>query len=296
MHESPPAAPPPDGPRTVGEALALAGARLTAAGVDSPAVDAARLLGHVLGLSRTELLVRRGERLTEAQRAEFSSLLARRERREPLQLVLGEATFLDLTLAVAPGVLLPRPETERLVEIVLQELRARPPAPGEALLDVGTGTGAIALALKRAHSQAEVWATDVSDAALELTRRNARALGLPLVVRRSDLLADPEVAAAARRAAAVVSNPPYLPDADRGAVPPEVAAEPEEALFAGPDGLGVARRLVGQLAAALRPGALVALELDPRNARTLAGEMGGWAEVRVESDLAERERFVVARR
>ncbi len=281
---------------TVGAALALAEGRLADAGVDSPAVDAARLLGHVLGLSRTELLVRRGDALTERQRAEFLALLSRRARREPLQLVLGEATFLDLTLAVAPGVLLPRPETERLVELALAELAREPPGPGDALLDVGTGTGAIALALKRAHPAAEVWATDVSEAALALARRNASSLGLPLEVRHSDLLADAAVRAAAERAVAVVANPPYLPDADRSAVPPEVAVEPPGALFGGPDGLGVARRLVGQLAAALRPGALVALELDPRNVRVLAAEMGGWESVRVDSDLAGRERFLVARR
>lgn len=280
----------------MGAALAHAEERLAAAGVDSPAVDAMRVLGHVLGLSRTELLVRRGDLLTEAQRAGFVALLARRERREPLQLVLGEATFLDLTLAVEPGVLLPRPETERLVELALAELAATPPRPGDVLLDVGTGTGAIALALKHAHPAAEVWATDVSGTALDLARRNARRLGLPLVVRRSDLLDDPEVAAAAGRAVAVVSNPPYLPAADRGSLPPEVAGEPPEALFAGADGLEVARRLVGQLAGVLRPGTLLALELDPRNARDLAATLGGWGSVRLESDLAGRERFVVARR
>lgn len=281
---------------TVGAALAYGEERLASAGVDSPAADAARVLGHVLGLSRTELLVRRGDALTEPQRAAFLALLARRERREPLQLVLGEATFLDLTLSVAPGVLLPRPETERLVELALTELADDPPGPGDVLLDVGTGSGAIALALKRAHPRAEVWATDLSADALALARRNAEALGLPLEVRHSDLLADPDVRAAAGRAVAVVSNPPYLPASDRDAVPPEVAAEPAAALFAGVDGLDVARRLAAQLAEALRPGALVALELDPRNVRALAAELRGWGGVRVEEDLAGRERFVVARR
>lgn len=280
----------------VGAALSLAQRRLAAAGVDSPAVDASRLLERVLGLSRTELLARRGRELSAAEEATFLDLLARRERREPLQLVMGEAAFLDLELEVGPGVLLPRPETERLVELALQELAAGPPARGDVLLDVGTGTGAIALALKQAHPLAAVWATDVSEAALALAARNARSLGLPLELRRSDLLADPEVAAAAARAALVVSNPPYLPEGDRGAVPPEVAAEPPEALFAGVDGLAVARRLVAQLEATLSPEALVVLELDPRNAAALAAEMRGWRAVRVEDDLAGRERFVVARR
>jgi release factor glutamine methyltransferase len=283
-------------PLTVGAALALAEESLAAAGVDSPAAESYRLLGHVLGLGRTELLLRRADALTDSQRFEFLSLLARRSRREPLQLVLGEAPFLDLTLAVAPGVLLPRPETERLVELVLEELDASPPGPGDVLLDVGTGTGAVALALKHAYPQAEVWATDVSDTALELTGRNARALGLPLVLRRSDLLDDPEVAAAAGRAVALVSNPPYLPESDRDVVPPEVAAEPPQALYAGEDGLAVARRLVARSEALLRPGALLALELDPRNVQAMAAELTGFASRRVEGDLAGRERFLLARR
>src|SRR5690606_22693770 len=158
----------PDGERragTIGAALAYGERRLAEAGVDSPHVDAARLLGHVLGLARTELLVRRGEALTPSQAAAFDALLARRSAREPLQTVLGEAAFLDLTLAVTPGVLVPRPETERLVELVLAELAARPPAAGDVLIDVGTGTGSIALALKAAYPEAGVWATYVSEAA-----------------------------------------------------------------------------------------------------------------------------------
>ena len=172
--------------------------------------------------------------------------------------------------------------------------RAFGPTPRSHAIDLPKKVRA--LALKHAHPAAEVWATDVSGTALDLARRNARRLGLPLVVRRSDLLDDPEVAAAAGRAVAVVSNPPYLPAADRGSLPPEVAGEPPEALFAGADGLEVARRLVGQLAGVLRPGTLLALELDPRNARDLAAALGGWGSVRLESDLAGRERFVVARR
>src|SRR5690606_41748261 len=113
---------------------------------------------------------------------------------------------------------------------------------------------------------------------------------------RAARLADPAVRAAAGRAAAVVANPPSLPHADRSSAPPAAAAAPPEALFAGPDGLDVARRLVAEAGEVMRPGGLLALELDPRNARRLAARMGGWAAVRLERDLAGRERFVLARR
>lgn len=288
--------PDPGRAKSIGAALALAEERLTAAGVDSPQADAMLLLGHVLGRTRTELLVTRDEPLPAEHWEEFLVLMARRETREPLQLVIGEATFLDLTLALEPGVLVPRPETERLVELALVELAGA--EPDGVVIDVGTGTGAIALAVKAARPELEVWATDVSSAALDLAGRNADRLGLQVELRRSDLLSDAEVAAAAGRAVAVISNPPYLPDSDKWVVSPEVAVEPDESLFAGVGGLDVARRLVQQLMNALKEGALVALELDPRNADELAREMAeaGWSEVRLEPDLAGRERFVLARR
>lgn len=278
--------------------MSRAAARLQEAGVPSPEVDAALLMEAVTGWHRTEQLVRRDQTLTPEQSDRFRDLLARRVGREPLQHVLGEATFLDLRLEVVPGVLVPRPETERLVELVLAELHAAKARVGDAVLDVGTGTGAIALALKSARPGLEVWATDVSPAALSLAQANAERLGLAIQLRRSDLLGDPGVAAAAATAVAIVSNPPYLPDADRRSVAPEVSMEPEDALYAGADGLLVARRMVRQTLDVARPGALVALELDPRNVGTMAGEMeaAGFGVVRVEHDLAGRERFVLARR
>src|SRR5690606_32909724 len=142
------------------------------------------------------------------------------------------------------------------------------------------------LALKAELPRARVWGSDLSDAALALSRRNAESLGLDVTFLHSDLLADGEAAAVAARCRALVSNPPYLPDADRGRLAPEVAADPDGALFAGDDGLAVARRLVGQAERLLPTGALLALELDPRNVHTLAAEVGGWREVSVEADLA----------
>lgn len=289
-------------PTDVAEARRLLVGRLRDAGLPSPEADALQLLEAALGVERATLLLRPDRPLEAEERERLAGLLERRLAREPLQLIVGHAPFYGLELAVAPGVLIPRPETERLVELVLEELKgrtaygARPADAPPLLLDVGCGTGAIALALKAELPAAEVWATDLASEALALTRRNAAELGLEVTVRASDLLADPEVARAAARCAALVSNPPYLPEADRGRLAPEAAADPDAALFGGADGLAVARRLVAQAERLLPHGALLALELDPRNAPALAGELTAWRDVRVAADLVGRERFVLARR
>lgn len=271
-------------------------ARLTAAGVPSPEADALQLLEAALGVERAELLLRPNATVSGGVGSRLEEMLRRREAREPLQLIVGHAHFYGLELAVAPGVLIPRPETERLVELVLAELRASPHVAAPVVLDVGCGTGAIALALGAELPSAEVWGSDLSAEALALARRNAAALGLEARFRSSDLLGDPEVAAVAGRCQALVSNPPYLPDGDRGNLAPEVEADPDDALFAGDDGLAVARRLVGQAERLLPAGALLALELDPRNVHELAAELPAWSGVRVEDDLAGRPRFLLARR
>lgn len=271
--------------------------RLGAAGVARPEVEAMLLLEAVLGVDRATLLLEPARPIGAAEGARLAAALSRREAREPLQLITGTAGFYGLELEVAAGVLIPRPETERLVEIVLTELRRSPPATGApAVLDVGCGTGAVALAIKAELPEAEVWGCDVSAEAVALARRNAEALALDVSFRRSDLLAHPDVAAVAARCAALVSNPPYLPASDRGALPPEVSADPDTALFAGADGLDVALRLKRQAERLLPGGALLALELDPRNVHAFAARLTGWSGVRVEEDLTGRPRFAVARR
>jgi release factor glutamine methyltransferase len=192
-------------------------------------------------------------------------------------------------------VLIPRPETERLVQIVLEELRGDP-GPPPLLLDVGCGTGAIALALKAELPAATVWGSDIDARAVALARSNAASLGLDVTFRLSDLLSDPDVARVAANCTAMVSNPPYLPASDAGQLPPELKAEPDAALFGGNDGLAVARRLLDQAAQLLPAGALLALELDPRNVAQLQGRLLAWRSVRVEADLTGRQRFLVARR
>lgn len=283
-------------PRDVAAARRLLVRRLEAAGVPSPQADALLLLEGALGVDRSTLLLQPDRPLNKEAGARLADMLRRRVAREPLQLILGQTNFYGLDLAVAPGVLIPRPETERLAQLVIQELRAAGAVAAPTLLDVGTGSGAVALALKAEVPSATVWGSDVAPEAVALATSNAAALGLDVTFRLSDLLADPDVAQVAAHGTALVSNPPYLPDSDRKQLPPEVNVDPGIALFAGPDGLDVARRLAWQAYKVLPTGSLLALELDPRNVREFAGQLLRWRDVRVESDLVGRPRFILARR
>ena len=271
---------------TVQITLETIAARLQHAGVHSPRVDAEWLLEHVLGWSRSRLTLEAQSELAPAILDQLEPLVQRRETREPLQWILGSTEFYGLELRVQPGVLIPRPETERLVELVLKHVRGP-----TRVLDIGTGTGAIALAIKHERPEAHVFATDINPVAVELTLENAKRLGIQLDVRLGSLLGE-----FAGPFDVIVSNPPYLLDADHDALEPEVQREPREALFAGSDGLEVARAIVAVARETLVPGGLLALELDPRNVHVLARalEETGWDGVRVASDLAGRERFLLA--
>lgn len=284
--------------RAAREAVAV---RLAAAGVPSPAVDADLLLEAALGLSRTELLLAGSRRLDAAEAGRLASLAARRAAREPLQHVLGAAHFYGLDLAVDRRVLVPRPETERLVELVLHEVAAVRRRGGSAarvpvVLDVGTGSGAVALAVKAEAPAAEVWGLDVAEDALTVARANALALGLGVRFVRSDLLDAPAAREVVARCHVLVANLPYLPNSDAAGLTPEVAADPPGALFGGETGAEEAERLTEQAWPLLQPGALLALELDPRNVHGLAARLAAWREVTILPDLTGRDRFLVARR
>jgi release factor glutamine methyltransferase len=281
---------------TVLDAACAVQDELLAAGVASPDVDARWLLEAVTGLTRAEQTLERGRVLIPSEIERLVAWTRRRSAREPLQLVLGVAPFYGLDVQVRPGVLVPRPESERLVERVLDALRG---VDAPRLLDIGTGSGAIALALAAARTDAVVTASDVEPTAVLVARANATALGLPVTVWRSDLLAHPAVRTAASEAHVVVANLPYLPEGDRHALPPELDFEPPAALFGGQDGLDVARALARQLVGRLRPGGAVWWELDPRNVDRFAAELeesGAWGTVEVFDDLTGRRRFLAARR
>ena len=278
---------------TVAEARKLAVERLTRAGVASPAAEADRLLEAATGLARSGLLLGPEELLGDDAVARIGDWLERRGRREPLQHILGRAPFFGLELSVTPEVLIPRPETERLVELALERLAG---VVQPRVLEVGTGSGAVALALKHERPDLTLLATDLSAAALTVASRNAAALALQVDLIEADLLDHPEVATFAAQAHLLVSNPPYLPDSDREVLSPEVRFDPELALFGGRDGLDLVRRLEGQARRTLRPGADLLLELDPRTL-PLAFALGErWSGQQTFCDLTGRERFLTLTR
>jgi release factor glutamine methyltransferase len=278
---------------TVGEALRVAEARLKRGGLTGAKAEASALLEALLEMPRSDLLLSRTRPLTAAELTQLENWVARREAREPLQHILGVAHFYGLTLQVTPDTLIPRPETERLVELGLTTL-ARRLEP--KVLDVGTGSGAIALAVQAERPDAVVWATDLSEAALEVAAANAARLKLDVYLTRSDLLIAPDVQAFARSADLLITNPPYLPGADSAWLSPEVRRDPPEALFSGADGLEHFRRLSAQALPLLKPGAVCLVELDPRNVGQARAESGAWTEAVIHPDLLGRDRFLLLRR
>ncbi|MEF2277040.1 peptide chain release factor N(5)-glutamine methyltransferase [Deinococcus sp. YIM 134068] len=259
--------------------------RLREAGVPSPEADARALVLHVLRLDGTALLTRGAEVVTPEDGERLASLLERRAARVPLQHLLGEVEWGGVRLRTDARALIPRPETEWLLHLTLEALR---PVPTPRVLDVGTGTGALALGVKAARPDATVTATDLSAEALALAHENAVLNGLDVAFVEGSLLAD-----LSGPFDVIVSNPPYLPDADRAGADPEVGHDPALALYAGADGLEVARPLAAQARAALAPAGVLLLELDPRNAVPFAAELRavGWR-AEVLADLVGRERFV----
>ncbi len=253
--------------------------------------DAEGLLRHVLQRDRAWLLAHPEYTLTFEQQQQYESLIARRLRHEPMQYILGEQEFYGLRLRVTPAVLIPRPETEHLVEAVLARL---PHDRAVRLADVGTGSGAIALALAHMLPLASIDALDNSLEALSVAGENAAALRLAARVRfrRSDLLS----VVAGERYDCIVSNPPYVTDMDT--LEPQVALwEPHGALFAGPDGLDVYRRLLPQAAEALTPGGLFAVELGAGQSGSLAElfrEDPRWSEPTFVADLQGISRVALA--
>ncbi len=306
--------------RSIGDAIAHGRRVLTDAGCESPRLDAELLLADVLGVGRERLVLDRASPLPAPVAARYDALLDRRREREPVAYILGRRGFRHITLGVDRRVLIPRPETELLVEVALGL-----PA-GARVLDVGTGSGAVALALKHERPDLEVRGTDVSDAALAVARANARALGLDVSFGRADLLAGTGGIGGAGRLGsgevdAVLANLPYVPSG--AALAPEIMRyEPAGALFAGADGLDLVRRLVAEIAVAGRGAdgstgggaggstgggadggadggiSLLALEIGPEQAAEVAGLVhgAGFRAVRIERDLAGRERVVVGAR
>jgi release factor glutamine methyltransferase len=291
----------PGGPELALELTRKAAEVFREKGFENPRLEAELLLAGVLGVRRLDLYLQHDRPVAADELARYRGAVRRRLRHEPLQYVLGTAAFRQLELQVDPRVLIPRPETEVLVGLVLDWSATRVAggaAPGAAL-DIGTGSGAIALSLAAEGGFDAIVATDVSGDALAVARGNAERLELDgRVAFREGPLFEP--VAAGERYAVIVSNPPYVADAERDALMPEVRDhEPSLALFGGASGLDVLAELIGQAAGYMEAGALLALEMGAgqggdviallRGAGTYTGE-------RVVSDLTGRERFALAER
>jgi release factor glutamine methyltransferase len=275
---------------TLAEVLRRSTAYLESHGSPTPRLDAELLLSHGLGLSRIELYTQFERPLDDAELATCRELVRRRGLREPVAYVIGHWGFRRLDLAVDARVLVPRPETELVVDRCLALLEG---CGQPRLLDVGTGSGAIALALKDERPDAVVVACDVSDEALQVARGNAETLALEVELVRSDLLE--EVPPGLFRL--IVSNPPYVAESEMEMLEPEVAEyEPQLATVAGPDGLEVIRRLLPQAATRLESGGRLVLECGAGQAQSLLAELGGlgYVDAGVDADLAGIERVVWA--
>lgn len=284
-------------PASLREAYLLGREHLRSCGVESPELEAEVLLRHAAGLDRAGLYLRWTQPLSPEAWARYVRLLEVRGAGTPTAYLLGEREFYGLPFLVDGRVLIPRPETELLVDLTLEAVRH---VPDPVVVEVGTGSGAVAVTIAVHRREAVVYATDISPDALEVARENAHRHGVLDRVRflQGDLL-EPVVAQGVR-AHAVVSNPPYVPPQALEELPREVRAEPAIAVLApGPTGTELHARLVAEARGVLEPAGLLALEVSPkwdqpdRVARMM--REAGFGEVRVERDLAGLERVVVGR-
>jgi release factor glutamine methyltransferase len=279
---------------TIRQALTAASAQLAADPhlCDNATRDAELLLLHTLQIPRATLVAHADRELTHDQQAFYEKTIARRLHHEPIQYITGRQEFYGLTLHVTPAVLIPRPETEHLVEAVLKLLPADKPLK---IADIGTGSGAIAIALAVHLPNAEITALDISTESLTIAAANAREHHVAGRIKflQSDLLSGLDQEAEAFDA--IVSNPPYIPDSDRAILHPQVRDhEPATALFAGETGLDIYRRLIPQACNALKSNGLLALEIGHGQQDAIAALLRSWRNVSFINDLQRIPRVALA--
>lgn len=299
--------------------LASAVTRLTEEHVPSPRMNAEILLMFILNCDRAYLYAHPERELSTDERLRYDAALAERARGVPAQYITGHQEFWGMDLIVSPAVLIPRPETEHLVEAVLElhaaDLRQRTsdlkhgttavtskvqrPRSGFRIADVGTGSGCIALALAKELPQAEIYATDISAAALEIARANAarHQLQSRIHFREADLLAIPDPAVENSSFDFIVSNPPYVGESEEDQVQLEVRSfEPRNAVFAGRTGSEVIARLIPQAQAALRPGGWLVMEISGTIAAEVRRLLVTWTDIQIRPDLQSIPRVAQARK
>ena len=237
---------------TIREWLKAASARLENSGVPNASYDAAQMLAHVLCEDALMMRMNGHRELSAAQAQAYEALLARRETREPMQYILGSVGFMGLDFHVEPGVLIPRPDTEILCEEALRRL-----SPGSRVLDIGTGSGALAVSIAKLGRDCHVTAVDISDRALGIAKDNAKRNGVQVRFVKSDCFS----ALQGEKFDMIVSNPPYISREEMEGLMPEVQREPELALFGGEDGLNFYRRISREAPAYLAEGGCLLFEI-----------------------------------
>ena len=290
-------------PHSVRQVLAEGGAALAAAGIETAGLDASLLLAESLNVSRSSLIAASSDSVTEKSLIDFYGFIKRRLNGECVAYITGRKEFYGLEFLVNPSVLVPRPETETLVETAVKKLGMRTGESGInssplRVLDLCTGSGAVAIALKHLMPELDVWATDISPEALEVAKANAVRL-LPnesIHFCHGDLFSSLHFPLFSFHI--IVSNPPYVPTAEIAGLSPEVRGEPLIALDGGGDGLDIIKKIVAEASKFLRPGGVLLMEADPRQTDRIAVllEEKGFIDIQIYKDLSGGERVIGGKR
>jgi release factor glutamine methyltransferase len=286
---------------TIREDLAEGTASLAAAGIETPGLDSSLLLAEVLNINRSTLTAAGNDDISETSVKDFRQLIKRRQSGECAAYILGRKEFYGLEFLVNPSVLVPRPDTETLVELIgSREWGVGSRQEPLRVLELCTGSGAIAIALKHTMPQLEVWATDISAEALETAKTNAARLLPPNSIRffQGDLFdalpSSPPLFTAHSSFLIITANPPYIPTTELPSLPPEVRMEPSLALDGGDDGLHIIRKIISRAPEFLCKGGSLLLEADPRQMAAIADlfKEAGFSDIQTHTDLSGRERVI----